>query len=146
MAHRDLYEDNPTSQPEYHYAGFAERLVAIFIDRLIFALIISIVFKGYESGLREFLLRCLITVFGIIAYHVYLETSHMQATIGKMVMNLKVIRVDGQRLSIADSIFRYFGSILSVLSLNIGHLMVLLDTKNRALHDHIAGTYVVKVK
>lgn len=146
MEYRSLYENSEPVliKKEYEYAGFGARLGAYIIDWLIFSPIIDIVFINYEAGIIELFARNFICIALFAAYHVFFETGNKQGTIGKIILNLKVIRQDGQRLTNSDSLIRFFASLLSGLIFCIGYVIVVFDNRKRTLHDHIAGTYVVK--
>jgi uncharacterized RDD family membrane protein YckC len=61
-----------------------------------------------------------------------------------MACGIKVVRPDGDRVSYARALGRYFAEILSGLILAIGYIMAAFDSEKRALHDHICSTRVVK--
>lgn len=149
METKDLYQTNtPYFTPQY--AGFGSRLVAHIIDGAILSISIGIIswITGIEfsSGVMEIVYSPggWISFFLVLAYFVYFETSEKQATIGKSVMGLKVIRQDGKKMETSDAIIRYLGKVLSAVIFMIGFLMVLFDDQKRSLHDRIAKTYVVK--
>lgn len=73
-----------------------------------------------------------------------MEASTWQATVGKRIMGLKVVDAQGQRISLRIALGRYFGKILSVLTLGIGFMMAGWTVRKQALHDRLAGTYVVR--
>ena len=66
-------------------------------------------------------------------------------TIGGIICNIRVVRVDGAPLRFVDAFVRGLSSILSFVALGIGCLWILRDPEGQAWHDKIAGTYVVKV-
>ncbi len=150
MEHRSLYENTERTIIQSNYAGFLVRLAARLIDGIILSFLMNFVllffyqkdFPGVFSWI--FSIRGLVCFLLSIAYYVYFETSNKQATIGKSVMNLKVIKQNGDKLNVPDAIIRYFSKILSTFIFLIGYLMVIFDDKKRALHDRIAGTFVVK--
>ena len=67
------------------------------------------------------------------------------ATVGGIICQLRVVRVDGQRLRFADALVRGLSGIFSMMVLGLGFLWILKDQDGQAWHDRIAGTYVVKV-
>jgi uncharacterized RDD family membrane protein YckC len=77
-------------------------------------------------------------------YFAGMESSFNQATLGKKTLGLKVVGLDGERISFAKATGRYFSKIISALILLIGYIMAGFDSKKRALHDIIASTYVIK--
>lgn len=64
-------------------------------------------------------------------------------TPGKAVLGLRVVTRDGHRLSLGRSLLRLVGYVLSTILLYLGFLWVAVDARQRAWHDHLAGTYVV---
>ena len=85
---------------------------------------------------------------GILAvnwlYEALMTSSAKQGTVGKMVVGLKVVDMNGQRISFARATGRHFGKILSGMVMYIGFIMVAFTDKKQGLHDMIAGTLVVK--
>ncbi|MCO5234325.1 MAG: RDD family protein [Chitinophagales bacterium] len=147
MEQRDLYETPPTN---WNYASFGSRFIAYIIDAIIITIILNI-FSLITGILFNFEMFKVITSPGSImallisiSYFAYFETGTYQATLGKKVMGLKVIKQDGKPLTKAESIFRFFAKMLSAFIFLIGYIMILFDDKNRSLHDRIANTYVIK--
>ncbi len=66
-------------------------------------------------------------------------------TPGKRLLGIMVISSCGERPSIARSLLRTGAYLLSALPVSIGFLWVGFDRERRALHDWVAGTYVVRV-
>ena len=65
-------------------------------------------------------------------------------TIGKMAMGLRVVTKDGRRPGLGRSSLRWVGYILSAMPLLLGYVWAAVDKENRALHDYLAGTRVVR--
>ncbi len=85
-----------------------------------------------------------ITVAIQIIYYSVMESSKSQATVGKMVLGLKVTDVNGNRLDFGKALIRQLGKIVSGFILFIGYIMAGFTDKKQALHDMIASTLVVK--
>jgi len=68
------------------------------------------------------------------------------ATLGKMALGLKVIRVDGGPLNMQQALGRSLATILSGLILFIGYIIAAFDDQKRALHDRLCDTLVIKEK
>jgi uncharacterized RDD family membrane protein YckC len=64
-------------------------------------------------------------------------------TPGKALMGLRVVASGGRGLSFFRSILRLLGYGLSTLFLYAGFLWIIIDRRNMAWHDHLAGTRVV---
>ena len=143
-------------EPNFEYGGFWIRFVAYLIDSIIlyfaFSLLVFI-FTGdlfYQSKIdpmafgKDYWLITSSNVILSLLYFVGMESSKYQASLGKMVFGLKVIDLEGQRLTPLRALGRYLGKILSALILLIGFIMAGFDSKKQALHDKIASTYVIQ--
>jgi len=80
----------------------------------------------------------------IIIYYALMESSKYQATLGKIVMGIKVVNNNGQRLDFSKALLRNISKILSALIIGIGYIMIIFDDRKQGLHDKIADTFVVK--
>jgi uncharacterized RDD family membrane protein YckC len=132
----DLFQDEPLI-----YAGFGDRFGAAFIDGLILlvpnlALTYSMDPGSYVPNIAAIIIAWL--------YFAFQESSAAQATLGKKVLGIKVVNLEGQRISFAQASGRHFGKIISSIILFIGYLMMLWDDKKQTLHDKMANTLVVK--
>ncbi len=153
--------DVATVQPSAHpilYGGFWIRVVASILDtlllfaavfplRMLLGSVVTAIGFNAEIPTREVLVlrrvvRIAIGILLALAYRAGMESSVFQATLGKMVVGLKVTDLEGRRLSFARAAARYFSKYLSTLCLGLGYVMVAFDEQKRALHDRIAGTRV----
>ena len=76
--------------------------------------------------------------------HATLGHALMGATLGKRLLGLQVVGRDGRRPTLGRSAVRSGLSLLSFLLLGLGCLLALFTVSGRALHDYLAGTYVVE--
>jgi len=86
-------------------------------------------------------------IVGIILnwlYFTLFECSSRQATLGKMALGIIVTDLDGNKISFGRANGRYWGKIISALTLSIGYIMAGFTEKKQALHDMIAGCLVIK--
>jgi uncharacterized RDD family membrane protein YckC len=149
--------------PQFLYAGFWRRFVAMIIDGLVFSPVFLIFFAG--SGLfglitgatatRDMegiagalfglgiLAGILVMIVGNWLYHTLMECSRHQATLGKMALGIKVTDMNGNRISFARANGRFFGKLLSGAVMNIGYIMAAFTVQKQALHDMLAGCLVV---
>lgn len=128
-----LVYDQPASLT---YAGFWMRLLAVLIDGALLGIVSRFLF-GYRGA------GWLATVMLNWMYYALMESSRNQATLGKQVLGLKVVDIDGNRISFGRATGRYFAKWLSVLTLLVGFIMAGFTAKKQALHDFVAGTLVV---
>lgn len=121
----------------------------IFLGETILAAIGLVIFyltMGHvaESFWLNYCLLVITPMFLNWLYHALMESSAKQATLGKMLLKLKVTDLNGQRISFWKATVRHFSKILSTLILLVGYLMVGWTKKKQALHDKIAGCLVVR--
>ena len=144
------------------YAGFWIRFGACVIDGVftsiaVYAIIIPLALvlggsfmsvidsTGDESlGIIFFLVIMAISIGIPLTYYTATTGSKMQATFGKKLLGLKVIREDGRPITYGLAFGRYFGFMLSTVILYIGLIMAAFDDQKRALHDHMCGTRVIE--
>lgn len=73
--------------------------------------------------------------------------KYKSATPGKMLLRIKIVDNNtGEKITLKQSIYRFFGYILSGLLFCIGFIMMHFRKDARGLHDIIASTAVVNEK
>lgn len=154
-----VWDANAIGQPT-GYGGFWIRFVAYFIDGILLNIAFGII--GAIIGFpmvpadpahidpMEFLEHMgsfqAVALIVTWLYFALMESSARGATLGKMVLGLRVVDEQGGRISFLRATGRFFAKILSGLILFIGYLMVAFTERKRGLHDIIAGTLVVKIR
>ncbi|MFD0999219.1 RDD family protein [Ohtaekwangia kribbensis] len=134
-----------SSQPQMRYAGFWIRVGAYLIDGILLAVvnvILGLVIGSSSGSIGAALLVNAISIGIGLAYFAGLESSEKQATLGKQAVGIKVGNVNGEKITFANALGRYFGKIISGLLLGIGFMMVGWDEKKQGIHDKLADTYV----
>lgn len=118
--------------------GFWVRIGALFIDSVIIGFLVPLL-VGWHSfeGNRLFLLA--LAVYGAVMWKV------KGTTIGGIVFDLRVVRLDSRALDWPTVCVRSLGCILSVCALGLGFLWIGIDPGKQAWHDKLAGTIVVRV-
>jgi uncharacterized RDD family membrane protein YckC len=153
-----------------YYAGFTSRAVAIIIDYAIILLIGFFVMVALKiffdlSAVQRFIqwfnsiLPGIDRVFSELTgprfaaffvitlqylYFVFFFSTTGQ-TVGKAVMGLRVVTIDGKRMGVKRSFLRTLCYTISLAPLGLGFLWVLGEDRRRAWHDKIARTYVLYV-
>jgi len=79
-----------------------------------------------------------------ILYSTLMESSKLQATVGKLALGLKVTDLQGNKLDFVKALVRNLCKIISNFTLLIGYIMAGFTEKKQALHDMIASTLVLK--
>jgi len=85
----------------------------------------------------------LVSLILTFAYEVYF-VGHFGGTPGKLLLRMQIVRSDFSRLTYGRAAIRFFGKMLSDLTMYIGYLLIGFDPQRRALHDYIADTRVIK--
>lgn len=142
-------------------AGFWKRTAAYLIDGMLVGMVAQVIqfaimlgFFGFSSlggspdfstpgGIIMLVLVYLVPLAMSALYFGLFHASTKQATLGKMAVGIKVVRTDGSRISVGRGIGRYFGFLLSSLTIFIGFLMAAFTERKQALHDMLCDTLVV---
>ncbi|OGR42129.1 MAG: hypothetical protein A2X35_06595 [Elusimicrobia bacterium GWA2_61_42] len=132
-------------------AGFNERFLAYVIDAFPFVagtyLSFNAMVKGgvisYTSA-NEWKWK-LLWIGAYLAYETILSSGG-RATVGKLIMNIRVRAKDGGDLSVGRAFFRSLSYFLSSATLNLGYFMALVTPEKRALHDYVAGSRVISLR
>lgn len=128
------------------YAGFWRRAVAFSVDEIAImaaVLLILLPFMFNESPATIGALIALVFMFG---YFPVMHSSALQATLGKLLLGVKVTDREGNRIGIVRSLGRVLGLIFvsSIFTLGVGYLLAGVTERRQALHDMVAGTLVVR--
>src|SRR5437870_2111715 len=113
------------------YAGFWRRAAAAFVDGLV--LFVPNVVVGLLLP-REWLALVIQVGIGVV-YYAFLHSSESGATLGKKAFGIKVVGLDGERISLARGVGRYFATWVSGIIIGIGFLMAAFTKRKQALHD-----------
>ena len=140
------------------YAGLVVRFLAIVVDFILFIAaffpitrlvkgvwLMSISDHRWTSGWVAFDPICLTFLVVIIAYYVLLE-AYAGATVGKWVMGIRVVDLDGNKPGLVTSLLRNVLRLVDSLpTLNIlGVILILQSEQNARFGDRVAGTRVVR--
>ncbi len=151
-------------------ASLGKRLVAHLIDRLImFVFFIVLVFSGimffgmlaplkkdydnYSESINSPL--DILFAFGILGlvgvilllpfiYDAVLTASSYQATFGKRIMRIKVIREDGGRVNFGDSFLRAIVKYITATMCYLLMMVCMFDKNQQNLHDRAVRTLVIE--
>jgi len=155
------------------YSGFWKRLLAVLIDGLVLSPVIIVTFK-FNRYFMENRMILPIIVENLITYsYSILLPSFYGGTLGKLALKIRIVDVNGHNISISKSALRSspyiinwllfivtkfvlsegviannLNTIYGILSnfMLIDGLFLIFSPQKRAIHDYIAGTYVVNSK
>ena len=66
------------------------------------------------------------------------------STVGGIVFDLRVVRLDGRDIDWETALVRALGCFLSLVAVGLGFIWIAFDPGRQAWHDKIAGTAVVR--
>ena len=149
----------PTELELSRMAGFWLRGVAFLVDGGLVALLATggamlvdlavqvggMISSAPEAGLEwlDTTASSLLVVLIVLCYFT-LFVGFRGQTPGKMLLGLKIVRTTGDQVGYGRALVRWIGQCLSLLPLGLGVLMAAFSRRKQALHDKIAGTYVVR--
>lgn len=134
----------------FNAAGAGERLLAFVIDMAIkigYMLVLNWTFGAFDN-MDEWSQIAINTVlsFPVMFYTLVLESFLQGQTIGKRVMKIRVVKIDGYQASFSDYVVRWFFRIVDVYILGLGFFIMLFNKKTQRLGDMAAGTAVIDLK
>ena len=141
------------------YAGFWTRVNAYGYDVILVQLMALMpMFAFYHFPSMEQLVRAdpavhiWFSAFGYFAlaisaaYNILLVAGPKQATLGKVYCGIKVVTVDGGRVTLMQSAIRHATSGISTLLGGLGFLTVAFTREKTCIHDLLAFTRVVRTE
>jgi len=152
----------PMGQPIY--AGFWLRFVAYILDGILMFVVSFVLDMAIRMGNPmlmpprpapgtnpfPLMIGAMFGVAGLVKmainwlYFALMESSTHQATLGKMALGLVVTDMEGHRISFGRATGRYFGKIISGITLYIGFMMAGWTQQKQALHDIMASCLVLR--
>jgi len=127
-------------------AGLIDTALLVAIDLTVLFLTLRI--TGLQNTFDDVAVLPPIPLAGFLAI---LTFSYVAAftvaggqTVGKMIMNLRVIGDDGRPVDAAGGMLRAAGCMLVPVTFGLSYVPALVTSDHRALHDRLAGTRVVR--
>lgn len=147
--------DADAIKTDFAMAPGTRRFMATFIDAAILAVLSWVLIGVVGPALMEIpeedyhqhflMIICTYLVLAwIFINHFILPSSARQASVGKMIMGLRIVSADGRTMTPAQAVQRNFGQLLNLGTLLIGYIGCLMDSNRLALHDDLAATRVVE--
>jgi uncharacterized RDD family membrane protein YckC len=140
-------------------ASVGERMLAFIIDIIIkilyLILIYTIVIKflnltAYLEGLDT---MSQMTVFFLFSFPIYFDTLFWEIiwggqTIGKKIMKIKVVKIDGYQAHISDYLMRWVLRLVDIYTNSgvVGITTMIITKNGQRLGDIVSGTTVISLK
>ncbi len=138
----------------YKTVSIGERMLAFLIDIGLFWLYLFVV--NFVTTLVGTAFKDNWTVFGIqsllmlpvMFYSLYMHIIFNGRTVGKMIMKIKVVRIDGLPPRWSNYLVRWMLRLVDIwlFMASIGILTILFSDKRQRLGDAAAGTVVINTK
>ncbi len=124
---------NVTESEPLHYAGFWPRLGALLLDLLILMPLNAIFFWGMAKS-RLFIVYSFIpsTIFSLF-YSVYLVQRY-GGTPGKLIVGVRIRRVDGDSVGYREAIFRYMPEFVLLQLMSVAYLIPIMNMSDAEYH------------
>jgi uncharacterized RDD family membrane protein YckC len=113
-------------------AGFWVRMVALLLDALLIGIVMGLLHHLFNLELL------VLAAYGAVMWKL------RGSTIGGIVFDLQVVRLDGRDIDWATAIVRALACFLSLAVAGLGFIWIAFDHNKQAWHDKIAGTVVVR--
>jgi len=147
---RALKIEHQTTIPQY-FASLDMRLLSTAIDYFIafciYAVLAAVYLGGTENAKESLptLLAglVLVPVFKFVL-SVVTEGSKKQASVGKMLIGVKVTDEQGRPIGYGKALLRNIAKLIGIITLGIGFFIGFFDRRQQCWHDKIAGTLVIK--
>jgi uncharacterized RDD family membrane protein YckC len=121
-------------------AGFWVRMGALFLDILLIGFATSLLHPFGNGHMWGDFHIVVLAIYGAVMWKL------RGTTVGGIVFDLHVVRLDGRPLDWETAIVRALGCFLSLAVVFLGFIWIAFDDNRQAWHDKIAGTVVVRAK
>jgi len=140
-------------------ASVGERLGAYFIDSIIkisYIVVVALIlfyffhFERVIDQVDSWSRRALFLIisFPILIYTITLESIFEGQTLGKKLLKIKVVKIDGYQAGFGDYFIRWFFRLVdfSILGGTVALVSIVTSKKSQRLGDMAAGTAVITLK
>jgi uncharacterized RDD family membrane protein YckC len=131
------------------YASLMFRFITFFLDIIIVFTFLTILNKISKIYLPSYdginIIGILFSGIIWLLYCGFFESSKWQATIGKLIIGLKVIDIHGNRLVLSKALIRCLALFVAILPLGYGIWGVSNDPHKQGWHDMMSDSFVIKL-
>jgi len=120
------------------YASVWKRFFAFLIDAAVFAVLFWTLSQMMSGASVSLVLLVIIWL-----YYALLESSPLQASLGKIIMGIKVVDHRGRKLTFWQATERILSKIITNVTFYFGFFIAAFDKKKRTLHDRVSHSAVI---
>ena len=140
----EILDEKTYETRNVQYASFSQRSAASLMDVFLFVIISFGLY--YVFGLAATYMLFLQTFWWkilpiVLLYYVYFEGSENNATLGKQIMNIRLLNEEKRDIDFTDSAKHLLFSVI----LFFGYFILLTNEKRQTLADKFCKVIVVKV-
>lgn len=138
---------------DYPVAGLGERVAAYLIDLAMFLVIyffsiIALAIIGIESTLENSSIVIMVIIFAVcyVFYDLLCEVIFNGQSLGKKLLKIKVVSLDGGQASMGQYFMRWVFRIVdfSLTANLLGFISVAVSEKKQRIGDLVAGTTLIR--
>ncbi|MGA9213233.1 RDD family protein [Kaistella sp.] len=143
----------------FNTASIGERILAFFIDILIIAAYLFVLFlvfirilklSSILDGMDNWSQTAIVIIltFPIYIYTLVCESFMEGQTFGKKLVKIKVVKIDGFQAGFGDYLMRWFFRLVDIWSNSgvVGLVSTIVSKNNQRLGDIASGTAVISLK
>ncbi len=141
----------------YEPADVFQRILAWLVDALIlgaYSFVVSLIWGAASVASDNYLateygwIEFLIIVLPTFLYFVVIETVWKGYTLGKKLVGIRVVKIDGSRAGLGSFVIRWLFRIfeVTIMAGSVAIVTILLNGKGQRLGDIVAKTTVIKDK
>lgn len=136
---------------EYELASVGDRILATLLDYVFFfgyTLLVLLFLGAIGSAMDENLWLIIVIFLPILLYDLVCELFFQGKSFGKMIMKIKVVKLDGTQAGFGAYLLRWLLRIIDtrLFSGAIALIAILANGKGQRIGDMAAGTTVIKMK
>lgn len=140
---------------DYKIASIGERILAFLIDIFLFILyffilgiIISYVWTSFDMDQWSMISIESLLLLPVMFYSLYMHLLFDGRTIGKMILKIKVVKIDGTPVHWSNYLVRWMLRLVDIwiFSASVGVLSMILSDRKQRVGDAAAGTVVINTQ
>ncbi|MEM7382070.1 MAG: RDD family protein, partial [Bacteroidota bacterium] len=129
-------------------AHLGDRMLAYLIDSfiiIVYTILIFLIMGALDVDFEDMWVLYMVLSLPAFLYYVLLETFTNGKTVGKSIMHIRVVKLDGSKPSFANYFVRWILRIIDVVLTTGGLavLTILIRGKGQRIGDIAAGTTVI---